>query len=175
MAAQKRAWPWLVTVGVLLVLTGVAALGAELVAGMLTMFIIGWLLAIGGAVELIQSFSLRGTTNFAPALLGGLISFFAGVVIIIRPGIGAEALVVLLGAYFVAGGAFRFVIAITQKQDEWGWAAFAGFVDLALGLVLWNDFMGHSVAIIGLFVGLTLIFRGIPWIMTGVAIRRLAR
>ncbi|HUO52567.1 MAG TPA: DUF308 domain-containing protein [Gemmatimonadaceae bacterium] len=175
MATTKRAWPYLVTVGVLLVLTGVAALGAELVAGMLTVMVIGWLLAVGGAVELIQSFPLRGTSNFAPALLGGLISFFAGVVLVIRPGIGAEALVVLLGGYFVAGGAFRVITSITQKQDEWGWAAFAGVVDLTLGIVLWNNWAGQSVTIIGLFVGITLILRGIPWIVTGFAIRRLSK
>jgi uncharacterized membrane protein HdeD (DUF308 family) len=175
MPTPKRAWPWLVTVGVLLILTGLAALGAEFVAGLLTMLVIGWLLAIGGAVELIQSFPLRGTMGFAPALLGGLISFFAGVVIVTHPRMGAEALVVLFGAYFVAGGAFRFISSVTQQQDEWAWAAFAGFVDLALGLVLWNSWYGQSVALIGLFVGLTLIFRGIPWIVTGFAIRKLAK
>jgi uncharacterized membrane protein HdeD (DUF308 family) len=42
-----------------------------------------------------------------------------------------------------------------------------------LGLLLWNAWMGQSLALIGIFVGITLIFRGIPWIMIGLALRKL--
>jgi uncharacterized membrane protein HdeD (DUF308 family) len=173
MEHTKRAWPWLVGIGVLLMLTGFMALGSELVAGMLTILLVGWLLTIGGVVELYQAFNLRGTNGFAPVLLGGIISFFAGAVILMRPAMSADALIILLGAYFVAGGAFKLVTAFMQRRDAWGWIAFGGLVDLLLGLLLWNAWMGQSLALIGIFVGITLIFRGIPWIMIGLALRKL--
>jgi uncharacterized membrane protein HdeD (DUF308 family) len=173
MEHTKRAWPWLVGIGVLLILTGFMALGSELVAGMLTILLLGWLLTIGGIVEIFQAFQVRGTRVFAPVLLGGIISAFAGIVILMRPAMSADALIILLGAYFVAGGAFKLVTAFTQRTDGWGWVVFSGIVDLLLGLLLWNAWMGQSLALIGIFVGITLIFRGVPWIMIGLALRRL--
>lgn len=174
MEQTKRAWPWLVGIGVLLMLTGFVALGSEFVAGMLTILFLGWLLTIGGIVEIFQAFQDRGTPTFAMEILGGIISFFAGVVILGRPAMSADALLILLGAYFVVGGAFKLVVGFMHRPPSWGWVAFSGLIDLLLGLLLWNNWMGQGLPIIGLFVGLTLIFRGIPWIMTGLALRKLS-
>ena len=170
----KSAATWAIVAGVLLVITGFIALGSEMVAGFLSVLLLGWLFTIGGVVEFAEAFRMRGTHAFTPMLLSGILSFFAGIVLVMHPAMGAEALIVLLGAYFIVGGAYKVIAAIANRHEHTGWAVFSGAVDLLLGFLLWNAFMGQSLALIGIFVAITMIFRGMFWIMAGMALRKVA-
>ncbi len=175
MTMEKRVWGWLVAAGVLLMIAGFMALGSPLVAGFATLLLFGWLLLFGGIVEFVQSFRMAGMPGRSLYVIGGLISILAGIVFIRNPAISGDALLMILGAYFLAGGLIRSISSIADRHANWGWSLAGGVVDVVLGLLLWNAMVVQSVAIIGIFVGITLIFRGMPWIVAGLALKRLQK
>jgi len=46
-----------------------------------------------------------------------------------------------------------------------------GFITLFLGIFIWRHFPETAFWVIGLFIGIDLIFSGISWIMLGIGIR----
>jgi uncharacterized membrane protein HdeD (DUF308 family) len=74
--------------------------------------------------------------------INGVLSVAFGVVILIWPGISLFALVILFGAFSLAGGIVNLATAISGsvKQGR-GWLAVAGLLGIAVGVVvfLWTD------------------------------------
>jgi uncharacterized membrane protein HdeD (DUF308 family) len=68
-----------------------------------------------------------------------------------------------------------------EKYPQWGWSLFNGVVTLMLGLIIFRSFRqlpeqpSGVFWIIGLMVGLDLLFNGWTWIMLSLAIKRLPR
>jgi uncharacterized membrane protein HdeD (DUF308 family) len=46
-----------------------------------------------------------------------------------------------------------------------------GVVDVILGFLIWNGWPESSLWVIGLFVGIDLIFHGVGWVMLGLGVR----
>ena len=90
-------------------------------------------------------------------------------------------LTLMLAGFFVIAGGFRIVTALVEKYPQWGWALVNGIVTLLLGLIIFRAFRQlpeepeRVFWIIGLLVGLELLFNGWTWIMLSLAIKRLPR
>jgi uncharacterized membrane protein HdeD (DUF308 family) len=73
--------------------------------------------------------------------LRGVAALIFGVLMLIRPGTGVFALVLLFGAYSLVDGAFSLVMAVrgARRGRRWGSLVFAGIAGIAAGLVafLW--------------------------------------
>ena len=63
---------------------------------------------------------------------------------------------------------------LVEHFDGWGWVLVNGLVTLALGIMIWRRWPEASFWVIGLFVGIDLLFAGWSWVMTAVAVRTLA-
>jgi hypothetical protein len=49
----------------------------------------------------------------------------------------------------------------------------SGVVDVVLGVLIWRELPMSGLTIIGVLVGISIIFRGVSWLMVGFALKRL--
>jgi uncharacterized membrane protein HdeD (DUF308 family) len=84
---------------------------------------------------------------------------------IFNPGISAVSLALLIASFFIVGGVFRIVRAVTVRFRNWSWVVFNGAVTAALGILIWASWPLSGLWLIGLFLGIEMIFYGWSMIM----------
>jgi uncharacterized membrane protein HdeD (DUF308 family) len=162
---------WAIALGVVLIALGLLALAYPAVATLASTTFFGVLLLIGGVLQIASAFWARGWGGFFLYLLLGLLYLFVGVVLVERPLISAVEWTLVLAVFFVAGGLFRLVVALSQRFSGWGWAALNGAVTLLLGVLIWRGWPGDGLWVIGTLVGIDLLFNGWTLVMLGLAVR----
>jgi uncharacterized membrane protein HdeD (DUF308 family) len=136
---------------------------------------IGLLLVAAGIAECVGAFWCRGWSGFFLELLSGVLSVVVGVLFLRAPDRALLALTMLLACLLMVGGVFKIVAALTYRFAAWGWALASGAIDLLLGILIWREWPASALWVVGLFVGINLIFRGAHWIALGLALRSLPR
>jgi uncharacterized membrane protein HdeD (DUF308 family) len=172
---KALAWGGTVALGAAIVLCGIFALGSPAIASLTTILVLGALLVAAGAVEIAAAFRFRAERRFWTVLLAGALSLLVGVVLLVRPGPGLAASTALLGAYFLAGGAFRAITSVVDRYTQWRWDFLAGLVAVALGALVLSTWPVSSLWLLGTMVGVELLARGFAWIAAGFGLRRILR
>ena len=165
---------WLIALGIALIVLGLLALGSEFTAYAVA-WVFGILLIASGGVEIAAAFSARLWSGFFLHLLFGILYFVVGVLMINHPGVGVDALALMLAASFLVGGLLRIVVALTHRFSSWGWVLLNGIVTFLLGVMIWRRWPEDSEWFIGLIVGIELIFAGWSWVALALAARRLPK
>jgi uncharacterized membrane protein HdeD (DUF308 family) len=166
---------WLTLLGTVLVVLGALAISFPKIASVDTALIFGVLLLIGGALQISLSVWASGWSGVFSSLLVGLLYLFLGVVLIDRPVLAASELTLLLAVFMVAAGLIRAVVALSQRFSGWGWSLLNGAVTLLLGILIWRHWPGDGVWVIGMLVGIELVFSGWSLVMLGLAVRSMTR
>jgi uncharacterized membrane protein HdeD (DUF308 family) len=170
----RRNWGWFLALGIILVILGVIALIVESLATLTLVLVLGWLLIIGGIMQIISSFSAHdGGGAIFLHLLTGLLALVVGVLLVINPGAGALAVTLLLASFFLVSGAFRMIAALVMHQPNWGWAVFGGVITFILGFLVWWHWPSSGFWFLGLALGIDMIFHGWSWIAFSLALRSL--
>jgi uncharacterized membrane protein HdeD (DUF308 family) len=175
LTALRGNWGWFVALGILLMCLGIVALGSVVVASLATAVAIGMLMLIGGAVETAGAFWARHWSGFFLHLLAGVLSVVVGVMFLRAPVGALLALTLLLACLLMVGGLFRIVAALTYRFANRGWPLAGGIIDVILGVMIWHQWPASALWVIGMFLGISLIFRGANWIGLGLAFRGLRR
>ena len=173
--ALRGNWFWFVILGSALVILGVVALGSVVIASLAVAAAIGILLLLAGGAECVGAFWCRGWSGFFLHLLSGILSIVVGVLFLRAPLDALAALTLLVACFLLVGGIFKIVAALVYRFAAWGWALASGVVDLALGVLIWQEWPASALWVIGLFLGINLLFRGFNWIALGLALRSLPR
>jgi uncharacterized membrane protein HdeD (DUF308 family) len=173
--AIQRHWKALLIEGILLVVLGLAAIIVPSVASLAFTIFLGWLLLIGGLVELTLLIWARLAPGFWWSLLSSLLAIGAGAVLIARPVQGTLTLTIVLSAYFAAEGIVTVMYALQRRSDlqkNWRWLVVSGIVDLVIAGCLVVGLPGSAVWAIGLLVGIDLVFGGFTLIGIALAARK---
>lgn len=176
MESFKANWGWFLAWGILLVIAGILALIDAAFATLVSVFFLGILLLAGGIVGIINSFSFwwgkwRG---FVLHFLLAILYIIAGVVLMHQPIAGAVWLTLLLGIFYLILGCSRIIYFSTVKALRWGWGLTNGIISLLIGILILFSWPSSSFYIIGLFIGIDLIFWGWSYIMSSLAARKWA-
>lgn len=170
--AIRGRWGWLLALGIALVVIGVAAMSLPFAASLATALAIGITLILGGAVQLVGAFWTRDWSGFFLVLLMGVLYAVLGVLFLNRPIEAMLAISLLLAAMLLVGGAFRSIASAWYQFPQWGWVFVGGLLELALGLMIWLEWpSAASIGVIGLFVGIDMVFSGWTWIMLALRLR----
>jgi len=173
--AIRGKWAWLVGLGIALIVLGTIMLGSPVIATLATVAALGVLILIGGVAEAVGAFWCREWSGFFLALLSGTLGVVIGLMLLGNPIQGGLTLTVLLASFLFVGGIFRAVAALAHRFEGWGWLLLSGVIDVALGVMIWRELPMSGLTIIGLLVGISLIFRGVSWLMLGFALKRLPK
>ncbi len=166
----RGSWGWILGVGILLMLFGVACIVYDVTATAATVLAFGWLLLLSGVVVLIHAFRIRTWSGFFLTLLSALLRGFTGYLLIRYPSAGAMTFTLILASFFIVGGLFRAIGAEMMKFPRWGWAVFSGLVSVVLGIMLLAQVPASSVWFIGFALGVDLIVDGAWLVAFGTAI-----
>jgi len=170
---MQASWGWVLAIGILLMLIGVACIIGDVTATFTTVIVFGWLLMIGGVFALIQAFHTRTWSGFFLYLLSALFRGFTGYILVRYPLTGAASLTLILASFFIVGGIFRAIGAAMVQFPRWGWSVFSGIVSAALGIMLISQMPVSSIWFIGFAIGVDLIVDGSSVIAFATAIHNL--
>ena len=166
---------WIIALGVIYVIAGLIALGSIVMATIVSVFVVGIMMLIAGVAEVINAFQIKTWGKFLLWLLLGVLYIVAGFVTLENPLLAAALLTLLLGFSLVASGVMRIVLAFSMKEGTpWLWVVLSGAITLLLGFVILVHWPVSSLYILGLFLGIDLIFAGTSWIGVGLGLRRRA-
>jgi uncharacterized membrane protein HdeD (DUF308 family) len=165
----RRHWLSFFLLGVLLIVLGMAALSSEVFVALIAMMFYGCLLITAGLLQGVAAFRGRRWRGFFMHLLAAALDLVVGFLLVARPEAAAAALTLLLAFYFMVGGLFRIISAVAIRQPQWGWSLLAGVVTLVLGLAIFNSWPDSGQWVIGLFIGIDMMFHGWSWVMLALA------
>jgi uncharacterized membrane protein HdeD (DUF308 family) len=159
--AASSIWGGAFVSGLLISILGLMAFWTPVVSGVASAVVIGVLLAIAGAVELVGAFRNRREHSVVLPVLSGILSLVVGALFVIRPLVGVAAIALLVAAYFFATGLFRGVTSIADRYPRWGWDFAYGLIAVAAGAIVLLAWPLTSLLIVGMLVGIELLSRGV--------------
>jgi uncharacterized membrane protein HdeD (DUF308 family) len=173
--ALRGNWFWFVMLGIALIVLGFVALGSVVIASLAAAVTLGMLILLGGIGEAVGAFWCRCWSGFFLHLLAGVLSIVVGLLFLRAPLNALLALTLLVACFLMVEGIFTIVAALTYRFGAWGWSLASGVVDLILGIMIWQQWPASGLWVIGLFVGINLVFRGVNWIVLGLGLQALPR
>jgi uncharacterized membrane protein HdeD (DUF308 family) len=171
--AIRGNWAWFLALGIILILVGTIAVGMPFVASLATAVTFGALLLVGGIAQLLGAFWTRDWSGFFLSLLMGVLYLVLGLLFLRDPGDVLVAMTLLLACVLMVGGLFRIIGSLMYQFPHWGWTLAGGALNLVLGILIWQQWPVSGLWVIGLFVGIDLIFTGWTWVMLALAVKNL--
>jgi uncharacterized membrane protein HdeD (DUF308 family) len=166
---------WIVALGIVYMIAGLVALGSIVMATVASVFIVGIMMLIAGVAEVISAFQVKTWGKFVLWLILGALYILAGFATFENPLLAAALLTLLLGVSLLASGIVRIVLAFSMKQGmPWIWVLVSGAITLLLGAVILAHWPVSSLYMLGLFLGIDLVFAGVGWIGIGLGLRQTA-
>src|SRR5271157_4725187 len=89
-------WGWFLAFGIVLLLLGIIAIVRSVSATVVSMVFFGWLLIFGSIIEFVDAFMVGKWAGFFLHLLAAILFGVAGVLMLVRPVISAEAVTFLM-------------------------------------------------------------------------------
>lgn len=161
---------WFIFLGIIFIIVGTAAIMVPAYASLALELILGWLLLFGGVIQVITSFGSKSWGSFGWRFIGGIIYGAAGVILLTYPLRGLATLTFILAIFLIVQGIFRIIFSFQiRKQSQWGWVLVSGLLGLVLGIMIYTRWPASSLYILGLFVGIDLIFSGWSMVMLSMA------
>lgn len=139
---------------------GLTTLGTEL--------FFGWLFIIGGLTGVYRSIKGRESGGFIGSLLVALLYVIFGVLLLAYPLIGVISLTLILAAFFIIEGISKILFGFQIKADKnWFWLVLSGIISLIMAGIIFSGWPETAIWVIGLLVGINMIFLGITLLFIG--------
>lgn len=168
-----KRWGWFLGLGILMIVLGCVAIAFSVLTTLATMVFVGWLLIIGGVLQAAHAFTTKNWSGFFIDLLTGILYAVAGFMIVANPGVTALTLTLLIAMFLFFGGIFRIVAALAVRFPNWGWLLLHGIINVLLGVAIWQQWPLSGLWVIGLFVGIDMLFNGWALVMLGLLAKKL--
>jgi uncharacterized membrane protein HdeD (DUF308 family) len=164
-------WGWFLAFGIGLLVLGGIAVARSVTATIATMLFFGWLLVVASAIEIAQAVMVGQWAGLFHHLLPAILFGITGLLLVTRPLISAEVVTVVIAMFFLIGGLFQLIGSLAISLPGWGWQAADGIITFILGLLVLAQWPASGLWVIGLFVGIDLIFFGLTWIALALGLR----
>lgn len=170
----RKHWGWFLALGAGLIILGVLAIIYEEIATLASISALGIFLIIAGVLQLAMAFATRGAGHVILYLLFGVLEVLVGLVLLAHPVAGALLVTLTLSVYLIFSGVFRVVYSLWAQMPYYGWAAFAGALAIALGVLLWAQWPSSAIWFLGFAVGVNFVFAGSAWAALALRLRTAA-
>jgi uncharacterized membrane protein HdeD (DUF308 family) len=170
----KRASGWSIALGILMILAGMIAICAPLIAGVVIVYIVAWTAIFNGGFQLVYAFRAHSGGRMILEIILGLLYIVAGVFILMHPAGGLLALTLIIAWLLLIYGVFALVLAFQLRPlSGWGWVLFDAIVTILLGALIWAHWPINSEYVVGTLVGISFIASGVSRLMLSLAVRKL--
>jgi uncharacterized membrane protein HdeD (DUF308 family) len=151
---------WFLVMGAALIILGTFAIGSAELMTMVSLILLGWLLIFAGLFEIIHGFARRAWGGFFINIMGGLLYTVTGLLMVSHPGIAAVTLTLMIAMLLIVAGGFRIFVAFSTPIQHRGWLILNGAISLFLGFCIMDSWPVSGLWVIGLFIGIDMIFDG---------------
>jgi uncharacterized membrane protein HdeD (DUF308 family) len=173
----NKNWGWILTWGIALILLGLWAISAAALTTLITVIFLGSLAIMGGIIVIINAFQYwwNRWLGFAGHFIIGILYILLGFELLAGPVPGAFSLTLILAFAFILIGFYRIIFSAIYRFANWGWVFFSGLITLALGIMILAQLPNAGLYIIGLFIGIDLIFWGWSYVMMALFSRKMLK
>jgi len=164
-------WWCFLLLGISLVVIGSICIASPLFASIASVVFLGFLMLAAGITQVVSSFWAGKWSGMLFHLLIGVLYGVVGYMIIDAPGISLAVLTKFIAIFLIVSGVFRIAAALAVRFHDWGWVLLNGAITLLLGLIINRQLPEAALWVIGLFVGIEMIFNGWGWIMLSIGLK----
>ena len=171
----RRFAGWEMFWSILMFACGVLAIFQPFAASLGTTIFLGWLVLFFGVANLAFAFQSDSVGGFIWKILLAILYGLAGIYLLMNPVLGVASLTLALAILFIVEGILEgaFYFAVQPLRGS-GWLLFDGIISILLGILIWRQWPGSSLWIIGLLVGINFIFAGISRFVIAAGVRQVA-
>jgi uncharacterized membrane protein HdeD (DUF308 family) len=167
----RHRWAWFVALGSLVAALGIVALVLVVSATIASVYTIAVFMIIAGGGEIAFGFSSQTWARFFLWVVAGIAYIVVGAFALAQPLIAAALFTLLLGAAMLITGLIRIYVGSHLGKEVRGIVIFAGIVTSLVGLVVLIGWPANSFVILGVLLGLDLLFWGGSWITLGLRMK----
>jgi uncharacterized membrane protein HdeD (DUF308 family) len=173
-ADRRRAAPWFIVEGGLLIVLGVVAAILPGLAGVTAAAVFGWVLILSGIFGLTSLMGSRRHAHLIWSIVSGVVALVVGALIVWLPLVGAVTLALFIAAYLLVDGLVLIGLGWDQRKRggrRWPWLMVSGVVDVALAVLIAALGPLSDTILLGFVIALDLIVAGIALMALGLAAR----
>jgi uncharacterized membrane protein HdeD (DUF308 family) len=169
----RARWGEIVAFGALLIVLGaVAATFAVAATTKATVILNGVFFLLAGVAEIGVGAHAKTWARFFFWIIGGALYLVAGLLCILNPILASLALTLILGAGLIAAGAVRAYLAFQLPAERSrAMVLVAAAATFLLGLIIVMRWPTDSVYVLGVLLGVDLLFHGAGWVAFGIGLR----
>ena len=165
-------WGLIVALGALIAGMGVAALVLVVSATIASVYTIAIFMILAGAAEIATGLSAKTWGRFLLWIFAGLAYIVVAAFALAQPLVAAAFFTLILGAGMIATGAVRIFLGMHLGAPVRGPVLLAGGLTTLVGVLIVAGWPENSFVILGVLLGLDLLFWGVAWIVFGLQLRR---
>jgi uncharacterized membrane protein HdeD (DUF308 family) len=163
--------PYTLITGILLIVLGTAGILLPGVMALGTVIFFAWLLLTGGALWAVHTY--KYSPNHVMDWLKPALLFVTGGLMLLYPTSGVAAVGLLLAIYLLMDAYGSFVLAQSiYPAKGWGWMTFNGALSFLMAILFLIGWPATSLWLVGLYVGISLLFDGWALVAIGWALRK---
>ncbi|OAF07387.1 HdeD family acid-resistance protein [Bradyrhizobium neotropicale] len=151
--------------GVVLIATGLFALGDLAFATIISVKFIGLTAIAAGGFEVAHAFWTKGWGGFLWRIVLGALYLAFGLILLTQPASGALILTYFLGAVLFASGVIRCVLSFAYWRQNGWMMLISGIFAVVAGVLILFGFPDISVWVLGFLLGVDLISHGLAWLL----------
>jgi uncharacterized membrane protein HdeD (DUF308 family) len=168
-------WGWVITLGIAIGMLGILAIVQARIATTVAVGMLGVLILVSGVAILLFAFATKGYwTDFLVHIIWAGLIVAAGLMLMTRPTMSAEALTIIIAFYFLAEGIAIIGFAFASHIEGLWIYIFQGLMALLLGCLLVIGWPLSGVWAIGTFIGIDLLFKSLQIVALGLGLRAIS-
>jgi uncharacterized membrane protein HdeD (DUF308 family) len=155
-----------IAIGIILILTGIAAIAFPLMATLVAETWVAIILAIAGVTKLVYAWQTRADGGFIWKLLLSLLYIGTGLVLWLYPLQGVLTLTLILGIFLLTEGSMEIILGLQLRPTpNWGWVVANGIITLILGGMIGFEWPTDAPWLLGTLLGISILSTGVSRIM----------
>ncbi len=154
--------------GFAVMILGMLAIMTPFVSGVAVTAMVAVFITAAGLAMTVYAFKAGSFGKGLLQLLFGGITVLCGIAMFSTPVLSMLTLTGILLAYFLVDGIFAIIAGVRRKGEPgWGWMIISGIASIVLAVILWQKWPISGAYVIGMLVGIRLIFTGWSIAMLG--------
>ncbi|TWU25709.1 HdeD family acid-resistance protein [Bythopirellula polymerisocia] len=167
----REHWWAFLALGIVLAVIGSVCIIHPFMASVTSVVLLGFLMVAAGIAQVLSSFLAGKWSGMFLHLFVGVLYGLVGFMIIDSPVENTLLLTKILAIFLMVVGLLNILTSLIQRFHGWGWVLLNGGVTFLLGLLINRQWPSSALWVIGLFIGIEMIFNGWAWIMFAFGIK----
>jgi len=171
----RNQWWCFLLLGIALVILGSLCIIEPVVPSLASVVILGFMLMAAGITQIVSAFWAGKWSGMLIHMLIGVLYAVVGYMIVDAPVVNMVLITKFIAIFLIITGVFRIISAMVTRFQDWGWALLNGGVTLLLGIIINRQLPEAALWVIGLFIGIEMLFNGWAWVMLALGLRAVAK